>query len=130
MNKNFIRIVRPLFLLWLIMTVLLIAGQSYLKQWGVAPLVLGMANLLLFLVACFHLYFQYRQLRKASPAGIIRGVMAGTFLKLMFLAAVTIIYLLAAGEGRSVRAVFGGMILYIFYTWIETRISLQFGRKQ
>jgi hypothetical protein len=130
MNKSFLRIIQPLLLLWLIVTALILIAKTYLLQWSVAPIVLGMANLLLCMVACLHLYFQYRQLQKASPAGIIRGVMAGTFLKLMFLAAVTVIYLLAAGGSRSVRAVFGGMGLYIIYTWIETRISLQFGRKQ
>ncbi|HVZ25930.1 MAG TPA: hypothetical protein VG842_07750, partial [Sediminibacterium sp.] len=94
MNNTFVHILRPLFLLWLLLTILVWGAQQYLVKWDVSPLVLGLANLLLFLVACLHLFFQYRQLQKASPAGIIRGVMAGTFLKLMFLAAVTIIYLL------------------------------------
>ena len=45
--------------------------------------------------------------------------------KLFFLATLVLVYLMAAGENRSVYAVIVSMGCYIIYSWLETRISLQ-----
>ncbi|MDP1810960.1 MAG: hypothetical protein Q8K66_06095 [Sediminibacterium sp.] len=90
-------------------------------NWAV---VLG-ANTLLFLFSLVNIYFQKKNINNPNRSVVIRGVMAGTFLKLMGLAAAALIYLVAAGPARSVNAVFIGMGLYIVYTWLEVRISLR-----
>lgn len=77
-----------------------------------------------------NVYFQHKNSQNPNPNAVIRGVMAGTFLKLFVLAAATLIYLFNAGEDRSVNAVFVGMGLYIIYTWLEVRISLRMNQKK
>jgi len=83
------------------------------------------ANLLLFLFAFLNLYAQLKTIRNAKPAAVIRGVMLGTFLKLIGLAVATVVYLAIAGPNRSKNAIFTGMGLYFVYTWLEVRISLR-----
>jgi hypothetical protein len=91
--------------------------------------VVMVANLLLFLFAVLNCYAQLKTIAKAKPAAVIRGVMLGTFLKLIGLAVATVIYLVIAGPARSKNAIFVGMGLYFVYTWLEVRISLRMKSK-
>jgi hypothetical protein len=77
-----------------------------------------------------NLFFQLKALGNPNPNAVVRGVMAGTFLKLLVIAAAACIYLLVAKQTRSVNAVFVGMALYIIYTWMEVRISLRLNPKK
>jgi hypothetical protein len=130
MKKEYARYTRPLTLLFIIINGLVLAFQNRLEGKKINADVVVWANLLLFIVSLVNLYFQLKALRNPNPNVSIRGLMAGTFLKLFVLAAATIIYLLAAGENRSVNAVFVGMGLYIVYTWLEVKISLRLNPKK
>lgn len=116
--------------MFIILNGVLIALQHKLENKKISIDVVLCANLLLFLVSMANIYFQIKSLRNANPNAAIRGVMAGTFIKLFVLAAAAMIYLFAAGEGRSVNAVFVGMGLYIIYTWMEVKISLRLNPKK
>lgn len=112
----------------------LVAITSFLWKESLATIkiswqvVMG-ANLLLFLFAMLNCYAQLKTIAKAKPAAVIRGVMLGTFLKLIGLAVATVIYLVVAGPARSKNAIFVGMGLYFVYTWLEVRISLRMKSK-
>jgi hypothetical protein len=130
MKKEYGRYIRPLLVLFIIINGLLIGFQNRLESKKISVDVVIYANLLLFVVSMLNLYFQLKALRNPNPNASIRGLMAGTFLKLFVLAAATIVYLLVAGESRSVNAVFAGMGLYIVYTWLEVKISLRLNPKK
>jgi hypothetical protein len=132
MTKEFSRLIRPLLILFIMLTSLLLAFQARLVSKKVNVDVVIIANILLFVVSIANIYFQMRSLRNPnlSPGAVIRGLMAGTFLKLMVLAAAVIIYLVAAGKSRSINAVFVSMGLYIIYTWLEVKISLRLNPKK
>jgi UDP-N-acetylmuramyl pentapeptide phosphotransferase/UDP-N-acetylglucosamine-1-phosphate transferase len=72
-----------------------------------------------------NIFFQQVNLTKSNPQAVMRGIIGATMFKLFFLASVVIVYLVAAGEKRSVYAILVSMGCYIVYSWIETRISLQ-----
>ena len=128
--KEYSRLIRPLIIAFLLINGLLIPFHARLAAKGVdADVVIG-ANLLLFLFSLLNIYFQLRNINNPNPNAVIRGVMAGMFLKLFGLAAAALIYLFAAGEARSVYAVFMSMGLYIIYTWLEVRISLRLNPKK
>ena len=116
-----------LFILVSVVTSLL---QDKLKLYDINWVVVEGANLVLFVFTFLNVYFQIKNINNPNPGAIIRGVMAGTFLKMLGLAAAAIIYLLAAGPGRNVNGVFVGMGLYIFYTWLEVKILLQLKPKK
>jgi hypothetical protein len=105
-------------------------SRSRLAAKGIDTEVPIVGNIILFGVALLNVYFQIRNLQNPNPQAVIRGVMAGTFIKLFLLAAAVIIYLLAAGASRNVNGVFVTMGLYIIYTWIETKISLRLNSKK
>jgi hypothetical protein len=130
MTKEYRTLTRPLTLLFIITTALFLVFRSRLELAKVDVAVLIYANILLFLVTMLNIYFQVRNLKNPNPNAVIRGVMAATFLKLFALGAAAIIYLLAAGAARSVKAIFVAMALYIIYTWLEVRISLRLNPKK
>jgi hypothetical protein len=104
--------------------------QDKLAAYKINWVVVEGANAILFVFTFFNIYFQKKNINNPNQSAVIRGVMAGTFLKLMGLAAAALIYLVAAGANRSVNAVFVGMGLYIIYTWLEVKISLQLKPKK
>ena len=130
MQKSFKQLIFPLFIAWLISAGLLLAFNNKLEAKHIKVLVVHFANALLLGFSVLNIYFQYNNINNPNPNAVIRGVMLGMFLKLFGLAAAAVIYLFAAGAARSVYAVFTSMALYIVYTWLEVRISLQLNPKK
>lgn len=130
MKKEYGQLIRPMVIMFIIINGVLIAFQRKLENRNIKIDVVVVANLLLFAVSMLNIRFQLKSLRNPNSSAVIRGLMAGTFIKLFVLAAATMIYLVAAGENRSVNAVFVGMALYIVYTWLEVRISLRLNPKK
>lgn len=130
MTTEYKKLVRPLVILFVVLNAVLLSLQGRLARSGIDGTVVICANLLLFFAALLNIYFQWKNVNNPNPNAIIRGVMAAMFLKLFVLAAAVLIYLITAGESRSVNAVFVGMALYIVYTWLEVRISLRLNPKK
>ncbi len=126
-NKNWMI---PFVVLYTIGDLMAILLSGWMELHAINVFVVIGANTLLFAVSVLNILFQQKNMQNPNPAAVIRGVMAGTFIKLMGLAAAAIIYLLAAGEARSVNAVFVALVLYIAYTWLEVRISLRMKPKK
>lgn len=115
----------PFVIVFVLVSVASFLGRESLATIKISWQVVMGANLLLFLFAVLNIFAQLKTIAKAKPAAVIRGVMLGTFLKLIGLAVATVIYLVVAGPARSKNAIFVGMGLYFVYTWFEVRISLR-----
>lgn len=115
----------PLFIVFIIVNSMVLYFQQKLEHLKIDPLVVFTANCLLFVLSTLSLAMHTKTADKKNPNAAIRSVMAVTFIKLMVLAASAIIYLLVAGEKRSVYGVFVGMLLYIIYTFLEVRIAIK-----
>ena len=120
----------PLLGIFIFIAGLTIALHTLLEQYKINMIVVLGANMLLFLFSALSIYFQSKNINHPNPNVVIRGIMAGTFLKFIGLAAAAVIYLVAAGSDRSINAVLVGMGLYIIYAWIEVRISLRLKPKK
>jgi len=128
--KAFFKRIRAVIYLLLIVSIVLAFFWKTAVELKIDPIVVISANLILFAFSVVNIYFQSRNIHNPNPNAVIRGVMAGMFLKLFGLAAAAVIYLFAAGAGRNVNALFVSMGLYILYTWLEVRISLQLNPKK
>ncbi len=130
MKKEYGQLTRPIVIMFIILNGVLIALQHKLENKNIKIDVVLIANLLLFGVSMLNIWFQMKSLRNPNSAAVIRGLMASTFIKLFVLASTAMIYLVAAGQNRSVNSVFVAMGLYILYTWLEVRISLRLNPKK
>ncbi len=130
MEKKYGQLTRPLLLLFIFANLLLLVFQRNFATKNVNIDVPIVGNLILFAVSMLNVYFQIKNLNNPNPQAVIRGVMAGTFIKLFVLAAAVVIYLLVAGERKNINGVFVSMGLYIIYTWLEVKISLRLNPKK
>jgi heme/copper-type cytochrome/quinol oxidase subunit 3 len=125
MKKNLLSLLLPLLIAAILIATLTAAGSEWLLKKKIDPLVVQAANLSLLLTSCLNIYFQQRNLQQPNPQAVMRGIIGATMVKLFFLASLVLVYIIAAGEKRSVYAVIVSMGCYIIYSWIETRISLR-----
>lgn len=125
MKKNLFSLLQPLIIAALVIATLTGLSTQWLLEKNIQPMVIQLANLILLITSCLNIYFQRENLRKSNPQAVMRGIIGATMVKLFFLAALVLIYLIAAGKNRSVFAVLISMGCYIIYSSIETRISLR-----
>lgn len=125
MKKNLISLLLPLLLAAIIIASITAIASEWLLNKQINPLVVQAANLILLLTSCLNIFFQKRNLQQTNPQAVMRGIIGATMVKLFFLASLVLIYIIAAGEKRSVYAVIVSMGCYIVYSWLETRISLR-----
>jgi Ni/Fe-hydrogenase subunit HybB-like protein len=116
---------RPLWIVFVLVTGMLALSWKLLPSKNINPWVVFTANALLLGVSLLNIAYHRASLKKKNPQAVLRSVMASTMVKLFVLAALAMIYLLAAGSNRSVYAVILSMGLYIIYSWMETKILLQ-----
>ena len=119
----------PLFIFFMVVNGFCTVFKTWLGDKGIDPLVLGFGNIILFLLSLFVFMIQKKAMKNPNPQVFIRSVMLGTFIKLMVIAAAVLLYLVLAGEKRSVYAVIASMGLYIVYTVIEVRTVSKLTRK-
>jgi heme/copper-type cytochrome/quinol oxidase subunit 3 len=125
MKKNLFSLLLPLLIAACIIAILTVLAWDALRTKHIEPFFVMVANAILLLKSCLNIFFQQVNLTKSNPQAVMRGIIGATMFKLFFLASVVIVYLVAAGEKRSVYAILVSMGCYIVYSWIETRISLQ-----
>ncbi|MFN7538829.1 MAG: hypothetical protein ACOVOY_06490 [Sediminibacterium sp.] len=125
MKKNLFSLLLPLFIVAILIATMTAAGSEWLLNKKINPMVVQAANLILLITSCLNIFFQKRNLQQPNPQAVMRGIIGATMVKLFFLASLVLVYIIAAGEKRSVYAVIVSMGCYIVYSWIETRISLR-----
>lgn len=125
MKKNLFSLLLPLFIAAILIATMTAAGSEWLLNKKINPVVVQAANLILLITSCLNIFFQKRNLQQPNPQAVMRGIIGATMVKLFFLASLVLVYIIAAGEKRSVYAVIVSMGCYIVYSWIETRISLR-----
>lgn len=125
MKKNLFSLLLPLFIAAILIATMTAAGSEWLLNKKINPMVVQAANLILLFTSCLNIFFQKRNLQQPNPQAVMRGIIGATMVKLFFLASLVLVYIIAAGEKRSVYAVIVSMGCYIVYSWIETRISLR-----
>lgn len=115
----------PLVLLFVMVNSIAIVFKPFMVRHQIDNGVIIASNSLLFLIAVLSLNLQLKSVKNPNPHAMVRGVMGSVVLKLFVLGTAAFIYLYAAGESKSVNALFISMALYLLYTWLEVRLALR-----
>ena len=75
-------------------------------------------------------YLHIKAFYKPNPHAFLRSVLGATVLKLFVIAGAAFVYLLVAGEKKSIYAVLAGMVLYIVYTVVEMRGIVKMNKQE
>lgn len=130
MSKPAIVMLKPVVILFLAITVICLIFSDQLDKLHVDHNVLLCANLLLFMLMLSTAALQLRTLHDNNPYAFIRSITLGTFIKLIVIAAAVLIYLIKAGDNKSLPAIVAAMIIYIFYTILEVRAAMNLNKNR
>jgi hypothetical protein len=115
----------PLILLFVFVNANSVLFKAFMQRHQIDNAVVMLANSLLFFISVLSMNMQLKSVNNTNPHAMVRGVMGSVVLKLFVLGTAAFVYLYAAGESKSVNALFISMALYLFYTWLEVKLSLQ-----
>lgn len=129
-KKAFDVFIKPVAIVFLIITVCCFALGNWLDAKGINHIVLFFSNLLLAVITLLACNIHYNSLKNSSPHAFVRGVTLASFMKLMVIAVSVFVYLLAAGENRSVYAVVVAMLFYIIYSIFEVKGAMKLNKER
>ena len=117
--------IKPLFFLFLVINILVLAGKKQLASAGIQYEVITVANILLFLFTLIGLLLQIKAAAQKNPNAIVRAVMAGMGIKLIGFAAALLVYISVSGKEKSNLSIYVSLGLYFIYSWLEVRLFLK-----
>jgi len=124
--------ISPMLVFFLLVNSFCLIFKNWLDAKAIDHMVVIIANCILFILSILIFLMHKRSAQNANPNAFVRSVMAGTFIKLMVISGAVTIYLITAGENKSVYGVVAAIGLYFVYTFIEvksaSRLNNQHGR--
>lgn len=119
MDKNSLKLLRPLLLIFIILNCFFITARSWLLKWGADQEVLIVGNLLVFLVSLFAFFLSYKALQSSNPQAFVRAMYGSFIIKFFVIAISAFIYIKMTGKEVNKISLFTCMGLYLVYTFIE-----------
>ena len=120
MNKDLLRLLRPLLIIFILINAFAITGNNWLEKNSVDQSVLIAGNLLLFLVSLTAFLITYRSLRSSNPQAFVRAMYGSFMIKFFLIAIVAFIYIMIARKNVNKPGLIACGVLYIVYTVLET----------
>lgn len=114
-----------LLLAYLIIWVILKAGESFWNQLGVQLSVLHGAHLIIWLVTLFTYRMAARSFSNPNPQVSVRALMGGMLIKFLVIALAAFIYIVFVRKQVNLPALVGAALLYVIYTVLETNWLLK-----
>jgi len=119
----------PLFILFIFVNGVVLLLKNQLTHLNIDATVVGFANCILLAVSLINIAMHYKASQNRNPNVIVRSMMLATLIKFIVIGTSVLIYIFIAGEKRNTYGIFGGMILYILYSVVETRITMKLKNK-
>jgi hypothetical protein len=127
MNFSF-KTVLPLFITFLVLTVLCVAGNFLLSEKGIIYGVVMGGNCLFFLISLFVFRMQYVAMHNSNPNVFIRSVMGGMIIKVFACVIAVVAYYFISGKAFNKPAVYLSMVIYIVYLVVEVRTIMKLNK--
>ena len=127
MNFSF-KPVLPLFITFLVLTVLSFAGHIFLGEMGINYLVVMGGNCLFFLVSLFVFRMQYLAMYNSNPNVFIRSVIGGMIIKMFACLIAIVAYYFISKAAFNKPAVYISMVIYIVYLVVEVKTIMKLNK--
>jgi hypothetical protein len=129
-NKLTGRSFLPIVLTFILVSVLALAVPSVLAAWKVDHAVLLGGNGLLFLLTALSFYLYARGLRNDNVQAFLRVMYGSMLIKFVGCLLAVLIYALVSRQGVNRNGIFGCLIVYMLYTFLEVRALLQLSKSK
>lgn len=122
MKKNKLAPLRPVFLLFVVLTALFISTKSMLARRNVDQDVLMMGNVLLLVVTVLSYLLLYRGIQSVNPHSFVRAMYLSFIIKFFIIVLAAALYILIAKSNVNKPALIFCLFLYLVYTFIEVSV--------
>ena len=119
MNQNSFVFLRPMIILFVLLSGFFVAGKNILAKWGIDQSVVIIGNLILFVITLISFLLSRRSLKSDNPQAFVRAMYGSVMIKLFVCAIAAFIYFNIAKKDVNKPGLFICMGLYIIYTSIE-----------
>lgn len=126
-NINFLL---PIILLFVIIEASILVFTNQIEAKGIAPNVLTSGNLILFILTMVTALIQKKALTNVNPNVFIRSIMTGMLIKMLLGGLIIILYATFSGDNFNKAAIFGVMIMYLFYLATEVTIVMNLNKRK
>jgi|SRR5579859_5494190 len=120
----------PILFIFLLTSLLFLAGWSVLAGWNIDGSVLLVGNAILFAATVISFYLYVRALRDANVQVFLRMLYLSLLVKMVFSLAATLLYVFLAGKAVNKGAIMACFGLYIVYTFAEVKIIMRLSKSQ
>jgi hypothetical protein len=128
-NKAPGRAFLPIALIFIVSTLLIVVGRSWLGDWDMDFRVLLIGNGILFLATGISFFLYSKALRNQNIQAFLRMVYSSLLIKMVFCIAATLLYLFLAGPEVNKHAILGCFGLYMVYTFLEVKVLMKLTKK-
>ena len=125
-----LRKIIPLFIVFILFSILFLLLQSMLIKFGLDKNVLLIANSLFFILGIITFFIQYNALQSSNPNVFIRSVMSVMMIKMFVCIIAVLIYVLSFRDSYSKPSIFAGVILYFVYLTVEVNVMLKLNNQK
>ena len=120
----------PITVIYILFNVLFITGRNWLGRINTDRDVLIIGNTILLIATLLSFFLYRRALKNDKPHQFLKFIYGGMFLKMLICLITAFIYIAAYGRAVNKPAIFGCMILYFVYTFVEVSILLRLSKQQ
>jgi hypothetical protein len=117
--KLFGKMLMPVLVIFVVLTIFIIAANTLWVKYNVDKNVLLAANILFVVISIFVFFMQKKALTNTNPNVFIRSVIAGMMIKMFSTAIAVLAYVLMVGNTYNTSAVFISLIMYLIYLAAE-----------
>lgn len=125
MNKNLLKSILPLLIIFILLSGFFISAKSWLDKKGVDQDVLLAGNLVLFVVSLAAFIMTERSLKSSNPNAFVRAMYGSFIIKFFVVAIAAFTYIMIMKKNVNKPALVACAGLYIVYTGIETRALMK-----
>jgi hypothetical protein len=117
--KLFGKMLMPVLVIFIALTIFIIAAKALWVKYNVDSNVLLGANVLFLATSVFVFFMQKKALTNTNPNVFVRSVIAGMMIKMFSTAFAVLAYVLVVGNTYNTSAVFISLIMYLIYLAAE-----------
>lgn len=125
MDRNNLKLLRPMMLVFIFLTAFIVAAPNVLTRWGFDKNVLLAGNLIVFGVSLLAFVISERAIKSPNPQAFVRAMYGSFIIRFFILALAAFIYIMVAKKQVNKPALIACMGLYVVYSVLEISALLK-----
>jgi ATP synthase I chain. len=130
MNKTLLQAIRPLLVIFVVLTGFFIIGKDWFFRQGIDNEVLIVGNLVMFVATIASLLILFRGGRSTNPQQFVRSMYGSFMIRFFLILVAAFIYIMSAKKNVNKPALVICAVLYFVYSFIEISILLRVMKKK